>query len=188
MHIPIKSKLPYRALIIPLRRQTIVLHRKHIRKPVCELTQEPNNRGTGLRGPDGRFIKSPRTHINHGTESDSEDTPLAFIETTDTNTPDHGKQTNNYPQNDWHIGAGTPKTGTQPPEYGITWGVTHSEWNLSQTGPLTIVPANMTDEDVDRANEDARRANTELHIRDSNGKVFQSNSEKPNRGEEEEEL
>ena len=93
MHIPIKYKLPYRALIILLRRQTIVLQRKHIRKPVCELTQEPNNRGTALRGPDGRFMISPRTHTIHDTDSDSEDTPLAFIETTATNTPDHGKQT-----------------------------------------------------------------------------------------------
>ena len=46
----------------------------------------------------------------------------------------------------------------------------------------------MTDEDVDRAIEDARRANTELHIRDSNSNVFQINSEKRTRGEEEEEL
>ena len=36
-----------------------VLYRKHISKPISELAQEPNNRGTGLHGPDGRFIKSP---------------------------------------------------------------------------------------------------------------------------------
>ena len=46
----------------------------------------------------------------------------------------------------------------------------------------------MTDEDVERAIEDARRAKTELHIRDSNGKVFHNNFEKPIRREEEEEI
>ena len=44
----------------------------------------------------------------------------------------------------------------------------------------------MTNEDVDRAIEDAKKANTELHIRDKNGKVFRNNYETPKRGEEEE--
>ena len=35
-----------------------IIHRKNISKPVSEI-QEPNNRGTGPRGPDGRFTKSP---------------------------------------------------------------------------------------------------------------------------------
>ena len=30
-----------------------ILHRKHISKPISEITQEPNNRRTGPRGPDG---------------------------------------------------------------------------------------------------------------------------------------
>ena len=55
------------------------------------------------------------------------------------------------------------------------------------TGPLTIVAVNVTGEDVDRAIEDARRAITELHIRDSNSKVFHNNFENPIRGDEEEE-
>ena len=50
-----------------------VLHRKHISKPISEITQEPNNRGTGLRGPDGRFINSPRTFTIHYSDSESED-------------------------------------------------------------------------------------------------------------------
>ena len=33
-----------------------ILHRKHISKPISELTQEPNDRGTRLRGPGGHFI------------------------------------------------------------------------------------------------------------------------------------
>ena len=35
------------------------LHRKSLCKANSELAQEPNNRGTGLREPEGRFIKSP---------------------------------------------------------------------------------------------------------------------------------
>ena len=42
----------------------------------------------------------------------------------------------------------------------------------------------MTDAEVDRVIEDARRANTELHIRDNNGKVIQNNYQNPKRGEE----
>ena len=43
-------------------------------------------------------------------------------------------------------------------------------------------------EDVDRAIEDAKKANTELHIKNNNGKVFQNNFEIPERGEEDEEI
>ena len=49
-----------------------VLHRKHIRKPISELTQEPNNEGTGLRGPHGRLIKSPGTFTIHDSDSESD--------------------------------------------------------------------------------------------------------------------
>ena len=56
------------------------------------------------------------------------------------------------------------------------------------TRPLTIVAANMTEDDIDRAIKSAREASTEIHIRDSNGKVFQNNIENPTRGEKEEEI
>ena len=42
----------------------------------------------------------------------------------------------------------------------------------------------MTDAEVDRIIEDARRANTEIHIRDNNGKVIQNSYKNLNRGEE----
>ena len=65
-----------------------------------------------------------------------------------------------------------------------------SQAGQSQTtiGPLTIVAENMTSEAVDRAIEDTKKADTELPIKDINGKVFQNNSETPERGEEEEEI
>ena len=46
------------------------LHSKHISKPISEFAQEQINRGTGLRGPDGRFTKSPR--LTHETKSDGD--------------------------------------------------------------------------------------------------------------------
>ena len=46
----------------------------------------------------------------------------------------------------------------------------------------------MTNEDVDRAIEDAQKANTEIRNKDINGNVFQNNFETPKRGEEEKEL
>ena len=51
-----------------------IIHRKNICKPVSEITQEPNTRGTGPLGPDGRFSKSPRTFNIHDPDSESEDT------------------------------------------------------------------------------------------------------------------
>ena len=45
----------------------------------------------------------------------------------------------------------------------------------------------MTNEDVDRAIEDAEKAKTEIHNKDINGKVFQNKFETPKRGEEGEE-
>ena len=42
----------------------------------------------------------------------------------------------------------------------------------------------MADAEVDRVNEDVRRAITELHITDNNGKVVKNYSENPNSGEE----
>ena len=54
----------------------------------------------------------------------------------------------------------------------------------SNTGPLTITAANMTDTEIDRAIEDARQANDELFIRDDNGKVFENLTSFPKTGEE----
>ena len=45
---------------------------------------------------------------------------------------------------------------------------------------------NMTTEAVDRAIEDAREADTEIHLKDSNGKVSHNIIKSPQRGEEKE--
>ena len=51
---------------------------------------------------------------------------------------------------------------------------------------MTIVTENMTTEAVDRAIEDARKADTEIHLKDPNGKVCHNITKTPKRGEEEE--
>ena len=51
---------------------------------------------------------------------------------------------------------------------------------------MTIVAENMTSKAVDRAIEDARKADMEIHIKDTNGKVFQNTLKTPKRGKEEE--
>ena len=51
-----------------------ILHRKHLSKPIFEITQEPNNRGTGPRGPDDRFTKSPQTFTMQDSDCESENT------------------------------------------------------------------------------------------------------------------
>ena len=55
-----------------------ILHRKHISKSIFEFTQEPNNSRPGLRGPDGRFTKSPK--LRKYLDSDSAAGP--YIHTT----------------------------------------------------------------------------------------------------------
>ena len=49
-----------------------ILLRKHINKAISEFAQEQNNRGTGLWGPDGRFINLPRIDREAISNSDSE--------------------------------------------------------------------------------------------------------------------
>ena len=152
-----------------------ILHRKHISKPISEITQEPNNRGTGQRGPDGRFTKSPRTFTIHDSDSESENTePESPVKVTPrkSGTLERGrpKLIRNRQRSD-SPGGGSPQT-------------VESKTTL---GPMTIVAENMTSEVVDRAIEDARKADTEIHIKDTNGKVFQNTLKFPKRQKEEEE-
>ena len=91
-------------------------------KPVFEITQEPNDRGTGPRGPDGRFTKSPGTFNIHDPDSESEDTepespvgvtlkqsstfgrgrPLKLVKNrlSSTSTGDHHQRSNHKPHSD----------------------------------------------------------------------------------------
>ena len=134
-----------------------IIHRKNISKPVSEI-QEPNNRGTGPRGPDGRFTKSPRTFNIQDPDNESEDTePESPVAVT--------------PKKSGTIGRGRHmklvRNRSSPASPGGS-----SPTVQSQTfGPMTIVTEHMTTEAVNRAIEDAREADAELHLKDSSGKV-----------------
>ena len=133
-------------------------------KPLSELTQESNNRGTWLRGPDGRFKKSPRTFTIHDSDSESE---VSKPETLAVSTPKNSgtlgrlKLISNRQNSD--------SNGRSP----------RTSQSQAITGPLTKVAENKTNEDVHRATEDS--------IRGNNGKVFQNTIEILKREEEEEE-
>ena len=141
-----------------------------ISKPISDFIQEQNNRGIGPRGPDGRFIRSPskekRTMV---IESDSEsETPL--MNTESPKTPE--------PQANTTLKTGTVGRGRSKLVRDRT--SSNSQQATTAPGPLTIVTANMTDTEVDRAINDAKHADQELLIRDENGKVFTDNNTNPN--------
>ena len=147
-----------------------IIHKKCISKPLNNFNQDcNNNRGTGPRGPDGRFTKSPpkarRTYI---LESDNESEP----------TPD---QTDNTTVKKGTFGRGRPVQKRERSESSSphsTPGGTNKD-----IGPLTIT-TNMTDTEINRAISDAKQANEELFIRDENGQAFNNKNIFPNEGEE----
>ena len=151
-----------------------IIHRKNISKPVSEITQEPNNRGTGPRRRDGRFTKSPRTFNIHDPDSESEDTePESLVAVT--------------PKKNGTFGRGRPLKSVKNRSSSASPGGSSPTVQLQTTfGPMIIVTENMTTEAVDRALEDAREADTEIHLKDSNGKVSHNIIKSPKRGEEEE--
>ena len=138
-------------------------------KPISEITQEPNNRGTGPRGPDGRFTKSLRTFTIHDSDSESENTepesPVKII-----------------PKMSGTLGRGRPNLIRNRQSSDSPGGSRQTVQIQTTNGTMTIVAENMTSEDVDRAIEDARKADTEIHIKDTNGKVLQNTLKPPKEG------
>ena len=155
-----------------------IIHKKSISKPICNFNQEcNNNRGTGPRGPDGRFTRSPsKPKRAYVIESDTE-TPLPEI-----SSPITTDQPDNATVRNGTYGRGRPvklirdRRNSSPHQ--------SPPGGTGSTGPLTIIAANMTDTEINRAIEDARQANDELFIRDDNGKVFKNLTSFPKTGEE----
>ena len=147
-----------------------ILHKKNISKPINDINQDcSNNRGTGPRGPDGRFTRSSsKTKRKYVIESDNEPetSPPA------TSSPTTLDQSDNATLKKSTFGRGKPlklirdRQNSSPNQ--------SSPGGTRNTGPLTITAANMTDTEIDRAIEDARQANDEIFIRDDNGKVFKN--------------
>ena len=102
-------------------------------------------------------------------ESDSEsETPLK-----DTEIPKTPEPQTNTTLKTGSLGRGRPKLvrdRTSP----------NSPQATTTPGPLTIVTANMTDTEVDRAITDAKHADQEFLIRDENSKVFTDNNANQN--------
>ena len=146
------------------------LHRKNMSKPISENAQEPNNRGTGPR-----FTKSPRTFNIHDPDSESEDTePESPVAVTPKKSGTLGRRPLKLVRN--RLSSASP------------WGSPQTVQSQATFGPVTIVTEkeNVTTEAVDRAIEHAREADTEIHLKDRNGKVSHNITKTPKRGEEEE--
>ena len=68
-----------------------IIHKKSISKPICDFNQDcNNNRGTGPRGPDGRFTRSPsKPKRAYVIESDTETPPPETSNPTTTDQSDN---------------------------------------------------------------------------------------------------
>ena len=159
-----------------------VIHKKCITKPIYDFNQDcNNNRGTGPRGPDGRFTRSPSKQKRaYVIESDIEPETSPV----ENNSPTALDQSDNATVKRSTYGRGRPLKLTRDRQNSSP----HQSppGGTSSTGPLTtptITTANMTDTEIDRAIEDARQANDELCIRDDNGKVFENLTSFPKTGE-----
>ena len=74
---------------------------------------------------------------------------------------------------------GTSETNPEPTELRFAGGYpAQSNQSKDGMGPLTITAENMTDTEIDCIIEDAKKANKELHIKDTNGKVTQTLNER----------
>ena len=156
-----------------------VIHKKRISKPLNNFNQDcNNNRGTGPKGPDGRFTKLPSKARNtYIIESDIESETMQ-PESNKQTTPG---QTDNATVIKGTFGRGKPVQKRERSDSNSPHS-TPGDTNKS-TGPLAIT-TNMTDTEINRAINDAKQANEELFIRHENGKVFNNNKTFPNTGEE----
>ena len=152
-----------------------VIHRKLISKPIETFNQETNNRGTGPRGSDGRFIRSPSKQRRAMVIDSEDDSEAPLMDLVNPKTPE---SPNTTVTKRGSIGRGRPKLirdRTSPNSPQTSPGNKPTQRN--SMGPLTILTTNMTDTEVDRAIEDAKSADQEVFIRDENGKV--STDDKP---------
>ena len=139
------------------------IHRKLISKPIITFEQEPTNRGTGPRGPDGRFARKQDKSKHSPEKSPSEEDLDTSPE------PPTTKRT-------CTIGRERPLITREstPPTPDITPG----QQNNTETGTLTINTDQMSEFDIDQTIEDSTQSGQEIQIRDNSGKVTSYNNEK----------
>ena len=140
-----------------------IIHRKLISKPIITFEQEPTNRGTGPRGPDGRFARKQDKSKHSPEKSPSEEDLDTSPE------PPTTKRTST-------IGRGRPRITREstPPTPDNTPG----QQNNTGTGTLTINTDQMSEFDIDQTIKDSTQSGQEIQIRDNSGKVTFYNNEK----------
>ena len=133
-----------------------IIHRKLICKPINTFEQEPTNRGTGPRGPDGRFARK---------QDKSEHSPEKSLSEEDLDTspePPTNKRTST-------IGRERPRiTRERTPS---TTDNTPGQQNNTGTGALTICTEQMSEFDIEQTIKDSLQSGQEIQIRDNSGKV-----------------
>ena len=132
-----------------------------INKPSITFEQEPTNRGTGPRGPDGRFARKQDKSKHSPEKSPSEEDQDTSPE------PPTTKRTST-------IGRGRPRTTRESTSPDNTTG----QQNNTGTGMLTINTNQMSEFDIDQTIKDSTQAGQEIQIRDDSSKVTFYNNEK----------
>ena len=131
-----------------------------ISKPIITFEQEPTNRGTGPRGPDGRFARKQDKSKHSPEKSPSEEDLDTSPE------PSTTKRTST-------IGRGRPlitRESTSP--------TPDNTQNNTGTGTLTINTDQMSEFDIDQTIKYSTQSGQEIQIRDNSGKVTFYNNEK----------
>ena len=96
------------------------------------------------------------------------------VTTSEQNTNNTGPDT----EKDWRVRTRATETNPEQTELWFTGGSPTQSNQSHALGPLTISAENMTDTEIDRIIGDAKKANTELHMKDLNGKVIQTFTER----------
>ena len=130
-----------------------IIHRKLISKPINTFEQEPTNRGTGPRGPDGRFSRK-----QDKTKQSPEKSPLEEDLDTSPEPPTTKRAST--------IGRGRPRTNKP-----LTPDSTPGQQNNAGTGTLTINTDQMSESDIDQTIRDSTQSGQEIQIKDNSGKV-----------------
>ena len=135
-----------------------IIHRRLISKPNTQFEQEPSNRGSGPRGPDGRFARK---------EDKTPATPWSIPITRRSNR--HQPRITGHPKV-WDIWQRKAQTHPKPGRTNFTkkW---QGNGKNKQLGPLTITVDQMLDSDIEQIISDTQQSGQVLHIKDTNGEV-----------------
>ena len=134
-----------------------IFHRKLISKPINTFEQEPTNRGTGPRGPDGRFARKPKKATTTPEKSQSEE---------DLDTSPEPPTTKRAGT----IGRGKPLL-TRDRTSSASSDKTPGQQNSSEVEPITTNTDQMSDSDIDQTIRDSLQSGQEIQIRDNSSKV-----------------